>query len=202
MLQPKPARMTVDEFLVWEASQEEKWELVDGVPVLRAERKWPGGAEMMAGGSRRHALVAANIIAALQPRLRGGPCVALTSDMKVRTDASARYPDVTIDCGSDAVDGTSLVAPAPRIVFEVLSPSNNVFHQTRTLADYQSIDTVEQIVFLSQDGVEAQSWRRAANGWMFAEHRDIDAEISLPSVGATLTMADAYQGVRFEAGTA
>ena len=60
-------RMSLEAFLVWEEAQDEKHELVDGAPSLRSTR-------LMAGGTRQHALIAANVIAALRPRMRGGPC--------------------------------------------------------------------------------------------------------------------------------
>ena len=60
--------MTGDEFLRWCLDQEDTWELIDGVPAL----KFDNGPEMMAG-SRRHARIASNLIAALASRLAGGP---------------------------------------------------------------------------------------------------------------------------------
>ena len=188
MLAPKSDAMTVDEFLAWEETQEEKWELVSGAPVLRETR-------LMAGGTPGHARIAANVIAALHPRLRGGPCAVYTSDFKVRAVDAVRYPDVTVDCGTDRKAKT---AGDPRVVFEVLSPSNNAFVQTRLLTDYQSIETVEQIVFLNQDAPEAQVWRRAANGWTFEAVTSLDATMALPSIGADLPLAEDYEGVTFE----
>jgi Uma2 family endonuclease len=189
MLAPRhPDPMSVEDFLAWEQTQDEKWELVDGEPVLRRTR-------LMAGGTQRHALLAANIIAALHPRLRGGPCRALTSDMKVRTDVAVRYPDVTVDCGTESRSHT---AQAPKILFEVLSPSNSTFQQTRLLADYQAIETVEEVVFISQDAAEAQSWRRVANGWTLQDHQGLEAEIPIQSLGFALPMAEIYEGAAFD----
>jgi hypothetical protein len=76
------------------------------------------------------------------------------------------------------------------MVFELLSPSNGTFQQTRLLADYQAIDTIDQIAFVSQDAPEAQTWRRAANGWMLEDFPGLGAEIALPSVAALLTIAE------------
>jgi Uma2 family endonuclease len=184
MLAHRHTFVSVADFLAWEAEQPEKWELVDGAPMLRETR-------LMAGGTPRHARLAANIIAALHPQLRGGPCAAYTSDLKVRSEHAVRYPDVTIDCGTRADAKT---AETPRVLIEVLSPSNNTFQQLRLLSDYQSIETVEEIVFVSQDAAEAQSWRRVANGWTLAEHAGLEAIIVLESVPATLPMRAIYEG--------
>lgn len=189
MLASLPSRMTVDQFLAWEMLQDEKWELVDGQPVLRETR-------MMAGGSPRHALMAANIIIALGPRLRGGPCRAYTSDLKVRSQDAVRYPDVTVDCGT-APDAKA--AQTPRVLFEVLSPANSTFQQTRLLADYQAIDSVEQVVFVSQDSVEAQCWRRVANGWTLEDFSALDQTITLDSLNTALPLNEIYEAVVFDA---
>jgi Uma2 family endonuclease len=181
--------MSVDDFLAWEALQPEKWELVDGAPILRRTR-------LMAGGTPRHAQIAANIIIALGAQLRGGPCRVYTSDLKVRSDRAVRYPDVTVDCGTGERAKT---AETPRVVFEVLSPSNNAFQQMRLLHDYQSIPAVEEIVFVNQEGLDVQVWRRRANGWAFEEFETLEGDIALASIAAALPTAAIYDGVVFEA---
>jgi Uma2 family endonuclease len=186
--------MSEAEFLAWTLAQPEKWELVDGVPIKRATR-------LMAGGTLRHARIAANIIIALGPKLRGGPCAAHTSDVLVKSRAALRYPDVIVDCGTDLSDQFGLIATAPRVLFEVLSPSNNALAQMRLAGDYQAIETVEQIVFVNQDGAEAQIWRRAANAWTVESITGLDGAIAAPTIGVTISMADIYDGVRFEPAT-
>jgi Uma2 family endonuclease len=188
------AHMTLDEFLAWEAAQEEKWELVDGRPVLRRLRK---EATAMAGGSGYHSLIGRNILGRLFGRHLQGGCGPYASDLKTVAAAGYRYPDVTVDCGRHGADTS--VAVDPRIVFEVLSPSNTPFQLNRLLADYQSVASIEQIVFLRQDAPQAQTWRRAENGWMLEEIDGLDAAIDLPSVGASLPMAEIYEGVEFAA---
>lgn len=189
MLALKTERMSVEAFLAWEETQDEKWELVDGAPHLRRTR-------MMAGGTPRHAQLAANVLIAIGPRLRGSPCRVYGSDLKVRSDDAVRYPDVTIDCGTR---DSAKTAETPRVLFEVLSPSNSTFQQTRLLADYQAIETVEQVVFISQDAAEAQTWRRVANGWTLEDIAGLAAEISLGAIDTHITMAEIYDGVAFDA---
>jgi len=122
LARPEPRRgpFTWDEHMAWEAEQEEKWELVDGFAVRRSERWSYDPATGRTGATQAHNLAVANLIAALSPRLRGGPCRALPSDIKTRVSAGVgRYPDVTVQCGRVAPD--SLLASEPRILFEVLS---------------------------------------------------------------------------------
>jgi Uma2 family endonuclease len=182
--------MTVAEFLAWEPRQEEKWELVDGAPRLRRLR-------LMAGGTYNHGFISMNIGAALKPRLRGGPCAPLTSDVRVVSPTgNTRYPDITVDCGPR---GFQLTADAPRAIFEVTSPSNNFRDQIRLLEDYQAIEAVQHIVFVAQTELSALVWTREGAGWRRDEVEGGDGVIALPALELTLPMAEIYDGVTFEA---
>ena len=184
-------RMTVSEFLSWEVAQPEKWELVDGRPVLRRTR-------LMAGGTVHHAVLAANIIAALKPRLRGGPCAPIGSDVRVENPRGVvRYPDVTVDCGRRGPG--ELLLHDPRVIFEVLSPSNTFSQQLRLLEDYQAIESVAQIVFVSQTEALAHVWTRAGAGWSRSDQEGLGAVILLESIGCELPLAEVYEGVAFTA---
>ena len=188
-LKPKP--MTVSEFLAWEVAQPEKWELVDGRPVLRAVRKWGrlDVAQGMAGGTVQHGVIAANIIAALKPRLRGGPCLPIGSDVRVATaEGAARYPDVTVDCGERAPG--ELLLKAPRLLFEMLSPANSFSQQLLLLEEYQAIASVAQIVFVAQTEPLAHVWTREGQSWRRSDHAGQDAVLALDSIGCELPLAE------------
>ncbi len=174
MLAVTPQRIRGEDVLDWEIDEDQKWERVDGVPILRKTR-------LMAGGAPKLAQIAANIMRAIKPQLRAGPSRVYGSDLKVRTAASARDPDVTIDCGARAGAKT---AETTWVVFEVLSPSNSAFQQPRRRADEQKIDSIDQIIFVSQDAAEAQTWRRAAHGGTVEDFTGLEAEITAPSIAA------------------
>ena len=75
------------------------------------------GGEMfaMAGASREHCLLSANLLAILHLQLRTRSCEIYTSDMRVRVTRTGlfTYPDVTVVCGEprftdDVVDTLSI----------------------------------------------------------------------------------------------
>jgi hypothetical protein len=68
---PRPGPFTWNEYMAWEAEQEEKWELVDGYAVPRDERWAYDAAVGMAGARRFHNLAVANLVRHLG--LRPGP---------------------------------------------------------------------------------------------------------------------------------
>ncbi|WP_077356471.1 Uma2 family endonuclease [Brevundimonas sp. LM2] len=81
--------MTPDAFLDWCQSQEDRWELVDGMP------------RMMTGATRRHDRIVVNLIADLHSKLRGKPCQPNTADVAaLMLHGNVRRPDVTVDCAS------------------------------------------------------------------------------------------------------
>lgn len=192
MLAQTTGPMTLEAFLEWEARQEEKHELIDGVPV----RRWD--ARMMAGGTNSHAVIAANLVVALAQRLRGAPCRAVGSDLKTESPTgAARYPDVTVDRGP--LVRNSLLASEPRALFEVLSPSNGLRQQLRLLEDYQAIASAAHIVFVEQDRPSVLVWSRADDGsWARTELDGAQAVLDLPGIGVSLTLAEVYEGVELD----
>lgn len=198
MLARKPERMTIAEFLLWEERQEEKWELVDGVPVLRSERWWRDPVTGMAGARKGHNRIAGNVYHHLRRRLAGGLCEPFNADMKVVSPTgNARYPDVVVDC--DRGDNADLEATDPRVIFEVLSPSNRPGKQSQLFNDYQAIDSIECLVLIEQDLVEAQVFVRGERFWPVRTLRDLSEVIPLPMLGTELPLMEIYEGMGFEA---
>lgn len=180
--------MSFEEYLAWEAEQEEKWKLVDGWPVLRSERWSRDPVTGMAGTAIAHNIIVANLITSLTSRLRGGPCWAVPSHLKHRSShKTARYPDASVDCGPD-----SLLASEPRVIFEVLSASNTVRGQM-LLADYQAIPSAAHIVFVEQDRPSAVLRTRNPDGWRAEGVEGLDAVLPLTGIGLDLPVAEIYE---------
>lgn len=183
---PHRLAMSADEYLVWEARQENKHELVNGVTRL------------MAGGTAAHEMISLNIALAMKQSLKGKPCRVFGAGLKVRTSADGyRYPDVTVDCGQPAPQ--ALYADKPTVLFEVLSPSTEWFDETDKLAEYQALASVVNIVLLSQRRPFGRVWTRSGGGWETVDVDGLEAEIALPGLNLSLSMADAYDGVAFAA---
>ena len=74
------APSTLESFLAWEEAQPERFELAGGVVRTRA------------GGTEDHDRVSGNIGAALRARLRGTPCSAHLSNLKVLSRGANAVP--------------------------------------------------------------------------------------------------------------
>jgi Uma2 family endonuclease len=72
-------RMTAAEFLAWDETQTAKHEFVRGEVFL------------MTGVADRHNTVAGNLYMTIRQHLRGSPCRAYASDVKLRVEATDCY---------------------------------------------------------------------------------------------------------------
>ena len=181
--------MTFDQFLDWERGQEFKHEFVDREPVGRA------------GGTEAHSAIQANLIAAAAPKLRGSGCRTVSSDMLVRTgNGRGRYPDMTIDCGPRR--GETLVAPEPKVVFEVSSEDTKQRDRTIKLADYNATPSIAHYVLIEQSDPLVHVYSRGAHGDFNLhpqEVRGLDGMVELPAVNLSLAMSQIYDGLELDA---
>lgn len=180
--------MTVEEFLAWQRDQEERYELVDGVPIpLRG----------MTGASNLHDVLVVNIIANLVPQLRGSRCRVATADTAVRTSIRGiRRPDVTVDCAPP--DPRSQEAHAPTLAVEVLSPSNRPADRLRKIEEYKRLPTLLYILLVEPGAMRALLLERTEEGWRDEAFEGPDAAVALPRIDATLVLRDVYEGAPLE----
>lgn len=174
------------DYLAGERVSQQKHEYLNGV------------VHMMAGTSIGHDRIAGNIYRHLGNLLQGHPCEAFTSDVKVRIRAQAAeffyYPDVTVDCSTQAND--SLFAAAPRVIFEVLSPDTERVDRGEKLRNYQALPTLEVYGLVDQYHVAVTLYRRVADDWVcefLTEKTDV---IALPGIGCELPLAAIYERTR------
>ena len=155
--------MTYEEYVAFERDAESKHEFVNG------------HVHAMSGGSPEHARLAAAVIGELRARLIGKPCVAFTSDLRVRIQATGRstYPDVTVVCGKLERDATDIDAVTnPRVIVEVLSPSTESSDRGDKWAHYQRVDSLREYVLVSQatPRIEVFSRDEAQSGWLYRQY--------------------------------
>ena len=182
----KHKEMSADEFLIWNLSQDERFELVDGFPVpLRS----------MAGASDAHDSIVVNVIAALKLQLRGSDCRPSTSDKALRTSIKrVRRPDVTIECSS--VDPKSYESRNPIAVFEVLSPTTRKIDRNVKLEEYKRHPTLHTIVHIDPDLMDVLLYVRATNGqWDIERHDQAEATVKITGTPVALALSDIYDGV-------
>jgi Uma2 family endonuclease len=174
---------TFREYVAHEAASNVKHEYLDGQIYG------------MAGGTPSHAALASAVSGLLFGQLRGGPCRAYSSDLRVRVLATglATYPDVTIVCGERQLDPEDKnTVTNPTLVVEVLSPSTEEYDRTEKLDHYRRIPALRQVVIVSHDERRLEVWTRGdGDAWTRAEAREGGA-VELAAIGARLDVREVY----------
>lgn len=178
--------MRVAEYQAWVADlpDEERWELIDGEPVL------------MAPQSERHQQIVLNLARQLSDMTRNRGCRAIPG-IAVLSDSMDTFepiPDVVVRCGPPLRDG---YARDPVLVAEVLSPSTMSRDRGRKTDFYRSIASLKLFLIAYQDEPRVEVWRREPEGgWAFEAHGLGDA-IDLPELSGHLAVAEIYDDIAF-----
>ncbi|HMN45879.1 MAG TPA: Uma2 family endonuclease [Povalibacter sp.] len=144
----------------------------------------------MIGGSVRHNELALRLATAFTAHLRGGPCRAYMSDVKVRIkrgmDVSFYYPDVMVSC---VPAEHQYYLESPKLIVEVLSPTTEAIDRREKAVQYQLIETLEEYVLVAQDEREVTVFRRSED-WKPAVHRS--GRLELRSIDLALQIEEIY----------
>lgn len=180
----RPRFATYEDYLAFERASEGKHEFVGGEIFA------------MAGGKRAHNQIAAQITAALVVGLRGSPCVAYTSDMRVRAaDGTAHYPDVSALCGEPSfTDETEDELTNPSLIIEVLSDSTEAHDRGEKFEHFATIESFREYVLASSNRVRVDHFVREADGWKLRSYGAGD-HLQLASLPCRLAVDELYDKV-------
>jgi Uma2 family endonuclease len=181
----------LDAFLAWEEHQPERFELVDGA------------VRLMAGGTEGHDRISGNVFAALRSRLRGSPCSAHQSNLKVvsRAARAVMYPDTFVRCGSRDDRRTSVDDPV--VVVEVLSEGTLKHDLIRKRLAYEAMPSLRRIVYVSTDEARLDMRVRGEDGaWGDAAAEGLERTAAMPEIGVRLPLAEVYEDTELAAAPA
>ena len=153
----------------------------------------------MAGASFEHNAITLNLGGELRARLKGTPCVALTQDMRVRISFyKYYYPDVVIVSGKpEFLDSDVDTLLNPTVVFEILSPSTERRDKNKKLPAYRAVETLQEIVYVSQESPQIEVFRRVGEKWLVDDVMGIEATLVLNSVSCEIPLAEIYDRIDF-----
>ena len=154
----------------------------------------------MAGGSPEHAALSMAIGGLLMAHLRGRPCRAYSSDLRIRIRSAGvgTYADASVVC--DPVDrdpDSPTHVTNPRVVVEVLSPSTEDYDRDEKRLYYQQLPSLEEYVLVAQDRRRVEVWRREGDVFSRSVH-EAGQRARLPSIDFDLDVDELYDaaGVR------
>lgn len=163
-------------------SENEKWELFDGVPVLNASPNFP------------HQIIVRNIIGIFRDiekqARRTWTAIPGIGVRLART--SAAEPDVMIR----PLDGlASNYCDDAIAAFEILSPSTAKRDLVWKRDAYAKLSSMQDYVIVAPDEIRILVYSRA-NNWAMQRFTDLNQQVTLPGTGAVLQLADIYRDIR------
>jgi Uma2 family endonuclease len=155
----------------------------------------------MAGASWEHTIIKDNIAREAGAQLKGGPCHVLTSDMRVKVDATGlyTYPDIVIVCEKPQFEDNQFdTLLNPRVVVEVLSESTEKYDRGRKFAHYRQVTSLQEYVLVAQDQPLVERFLRQADGsWLLKAVAGLSETFSCGSIDVQIPLAEIYRGVEF-----
>jgi Uma2 family endonuclease len=190
---PDRILMSAEEYLVWEPTQEERYEY------------WDGEVVMMSGATRNHNRVSANFFKLIDDALgnvydglRLRSCEVYIVDVKVQVEPGQKYfyPDVVVTCDERDIDPQLIQFPC--LIIEVLSPSTEAADRGKKFAKYRQSLTLQEYVLVQVTQPSVEVFRRNEQGkWVLSEYSLGDI-LRLESVDVEIAIAHLYQQVQFE----
>lgn len=184
----QPEHYTVEEYLYWERIADVRHEYYDGQIV------------MMAGGSPRHSLLGANLIAEFHRAVSGSGCRVYTSDLKIRSSPSQFvYPDVTVVCGElQFHDAERDVVTNPRLIVEVLSPTTETTDRGVKWLHYQRLSMLRDYLMVSQQEPIIEHYYRDEHGeWQSVIHQGLETIMNISALDCAIPLHRIYDGIEF-----
>jgi Uma2 family endonuclease len=176
-------RMTVEEYLEFEAGAEVKHELVDGFVFA------------MAGANNNYNLISVNLISMICPTTRAKNCRVYASDMKLRVPAgNYYYPDVFVTCQEDDFDTNEKVSAC--FIIEILSDStsDSEIDRGEKLHNYLRLKGLKAYMLVSQKSQLVEIYRALENGtWRYETVEE--GSFKLPCLDIELSLAEVYEDI-------
>ncbi len=184
---PTPPKMTIEEYLAWEAHQELRHEYVNGDIFA------------MTGGTIPHNDIALNLYTALRQPMRSRSCRINVSDVKVQVTPTSPYyyPDVVVSC--DPRDRTARqFIQHPQLIVEVLSPSTESRDRGEKFIHYQAMPSLQEYVLMNSEKIFVEIYRREEGRmWLYSPYQAGETVV-LQSLGFEAAIEVFYEGVTFD----
>ena len=176
-------KLSLEAYLAWEAEQPEKHEF------------YCGEVFAMVGARRAHSSVVANVMRELGILLKGTPCRAFHEGMKLQiADDTVLYPDVFVTC--DRADlSADLACRSPMVVVEVLSPSTQAYDRSWKFAMYRRIPSLREYILVDPDTRRVEALRLNERGEWVLHDMSAGPTMDVPCIGASVPLAEVFDGV-------
>lgn len=162
---------------------------------------WNGEIVAMSGATIDHQQIVANLTEFLGAKIRG-KCRVFPSEMKVWVKKRDKffYPDLTIICDQpNFYKNRRDTITNPRLLIEVLSKSTASFDRAEKFLSYQTLDSLEEYILISQDQILVEQYIKREDGnWIYKATIGLESEVAFLSISTALRLSKIYDLVEFE----
>ena len=180
--------LTPEEYLLKEREAEFKSEYRDGQIIA------------MPGASRMHNLITVNISSGFHRQLMDRNCEVYVNDMRVKVSKRGiyTYPDVVVVCDEPRFEDDHVdTLLNPTVIVEVLSPSTEDYDRNGKFSSYQTIETLQEYILVSQDDVRVEQHVRQNEKWELRIFSSLNDLLQLGSIVCQLAIKAIYAKVKF-----
>jgi Uma2 family endonuclease len=181
--------ITPEEYLAFERGSEYKSEYLNGEIFA------------MTGASRKHNLIATNIVVALGNQLKEGPCELHVSEMRVRVNAVGlyTYPDLAVVCEEPQLEDKYFdTLLNPTVLIEILSKSTERYDRIAKSDYYRRLTSLAEYLFIAQEQYRVEQYTRQSDDhWLLTETHSLEGVVDLQSIKCSLALRDVYQKISF-----
>jgi len=181
-------KLTIAEYLEWEADQVEKHEYYQGEVFTMSGPKVP------------HVRINRNLTFELTLRLKGKGCEVFPTDLRLHIPRNTlfTYPDLSVVCGEvETLDNDDWNLLNPTVIFEVLSPSTRGYDRGMKFRLYKDIPSLKEYILVDSERIKIEAWSLDEEGqWKLQVFEDQEGAMYLPSLLLSLPIQEIYRGTK------
>lgn len=183
-------KLTIEEYLEFEQTSEEKHEY------------YKGEIFAMSGSKVPHNTIAMNLSGLLVQKLKGKSCRPYNSDQRIYIPQNSlfTYPDILIICGkAETKDNDDWNILNPTVIIEVLSKSTRDYDMGGKFALYRDIPSLKEYILVDSESLNVYAFRINAGGhWELQEYKKIEDILQIKILDLSIPLTEVYEGIAFE----
>jgi Uma2 family endonuclease len=151
----------------------------------------------IAGATREHNIIVANVIAELIVQLKKRRCIVYPSYMRLKVQKTGlyAYPDGMIICDKKEVfaDEKKTTLLNPDVIIEVLSDNTESYDRGEKFFHYRQLDSLKEYALIGQRRKKIEKYAKTTGPfWTLSETDDENSIMRLDSIGCQLDLANVY----------